>query len=474
MNIPTDVDKTIRNWISEFETSNTRKQMEYGKAYYRSENTEIMNRRMMIYTENEDGVPMEMEDPYKANNKLASGFFKLLVDQKLNYSLGKKITFDTKQAEELEELLTKKFQQKLKKIAKEAAKKSVGWAHVYIDKEGDFKIASIPSEQIIPLYSEVDSEEMEAVVRYYTVTEDGQSVNRVEVWDNEQVTYYQQKGEGGSYYLLPSEKMCEIFGRPSTNPRYHLYKSKNFGKTKTETTGIMWGAIPFVPLFNNDEDDTDLQAIKNYIDVYDIVDSDFANNFEDFQDMYWILKGYNGENVGKFLEQVKRYKTIKVGDEGDAKAEKMDVPADARIKELNNLENKIFEFGQGVNLNQTGSGNITNVVIRARFANLDLKANGFEMEVEEFMEKLMYFVNKYREFNRMEPIELDSITFNRSIIVNEEEMLKANSEQMGVTGESTRLSNHPWVDDPEEEIRVMEQERNARVDLDDVVIEDEE
>ena len=47
-----------------------------------------MDRKMYIYTEDEDsGAPIEMEDPYKANNKLPSGYLKILVDQKVNYSL---------------------------------------------------------------------------------------------------------------------------------------------------------------------------------------------------------------------------------------------------------------------------------------------------------------------------------------------------------------------------------------------------
>ena len=443
--------------------------MQYGEDYYRSENTEIMNRKMMIYTENEHGVPVDMEDPYKANNKLASGFFKLLVDQKLNYSLGKDIAFNTDNPDEIHEILGRKFQSTLKTIAKESSKKSIGWGHVYIDDKGVFKLVKIPSEQLIPLYSNIDDEELEAVVRYYTVVSDGEPINRVEVWDKETVTYYQQNGKYGAYYLIGDKEMFDIFGRPWSNPRYHLYKSIKFGERETQVVDMAWGEIPFIPLYNNDEEDTDLQPIKNYIDVYDVVESDFANNLEDFQDIYWILKGYQGENVGKFLEQVKRYKALKVSEDGDAKAEKLEVPYEARMTELKNLEDKIFTFGQGVNLNQSGDGNITNVVIRSRFANLDLKANGFELEVEDFIDRLIYFVNKYREFNNMPPIEVDGVVFNRSMIINEVELLESNTKQKGMISEDTRLANHPWVEDVETEVGLIKEETdNMTVTIPDI------
>jgi hypothetical protein len=145
------------------------------------------------------------------------------------------------------------------------------------------------------------------------------------------------------------------------------------------------------------------------------------------------------------------------------------VPYEARMTELKNLEDKIFTFGQGVNLNQSGDGNITNVVIRSRFANLDLKANGFELEVEDFIDKLIYFVNKYREFNNMPPIEVDGVVFNRSMIINEIELLEANTKQKGMISEDTRLANHPWIEDVETELELIQTEAdNMMVTIPDI------
>jgi len=119
----------------------------------------------------------------------------------------------------------------------------------------------------------------------------------------------------------------------------------------------------------------------------------------------------------------------------------------------------------GVNTNQIGEGNITNVVIKSRFTNLDLKASQFEGELKEFLYILIDFVNKYREISRESPIKVDDIVFNRSVIMNEVELLKANQEQLGVISEDTRLSNHPWVSDTEEEVKKMKEESEGTIDL---------
>ena len=460
----------IKDKIKNFECSYEKRKMHDGEMYYRSRNKAIMDRKMLIYTEDDNGCPVTILDPYKANNKLASGFMKLLVDQKVNYSLGKDINLKTEQSDELWNILGMRFQSTLKQIAKESSKKAIGWGHVYIDENGMFKLIKIPSEQIIPVYSSMDDETLEIVMRYYSVVvidEKGKTdtVNRVEVWDREKVTYYQEDKKACNYRMLSEHEMYGVFGRHYPNPRLHLAKNMMYGDRTERTEFLAWGEIPFIPLYNNDEEMTDLEPVKNYIDVYDIVDSDFANNLEDFQDIYWILKGYNGENVGQFLDQVKRYRAIKVSEDGDARSEQQQVPYEARMVELENLESSIFKFGMGVNLNKTGDGNITNVVIKSRFANLDLKANQFEQEVEDFIFKLMYFVNRYAELTGRQPIELESITFNRSMMINEIELLDANTKQKGLVSEATRLSNHVWVDDVEGEIRLLEEERNNMISL---------
>ena len=121
---------------------------------------------------------------------------------------------------------------------------------------------------------------------------------------------------------------------------------------------------------------------------------------------------------------------------------------------------------------QIGESNITNVVIKSRFTNLDLKASQFEGELKEFLYSLIDFVNKYREINNHPPIKVDDIVFNRSVIMNEVELLEANQKQLGVVSEDTRLSNHPWVSDTEEEIKKMKDEREGMVDLNAPIVGD--
>jgi len=79
-------EEIIKIFINEFNVSKERLLMLAGERYYRAEN-DIQNRKMLRY---EDG--RWVEDETKANNRLAHGFMRNLVDDKVNYLLLKPLS----------------------------------------------------------------------------------------------------------------------------------------------------------------------------------------------------------------------------------------------------------------------------------------------------------------------------------------------------------------------------------------------
>jgi len=465
---PKDINAFLRSAISNFEGSDECQMMRVGDAYYDSDNTKIMARKKLMYAR-DTGTNADylIEDPYKANNKLAAGYYKILVDQKIQYSLGKPVTIRAGKQDILDLLGKEEFPKALKKTGKAASKKFIGWAQPYISGDEKFKLMHIPSEQVIAMYKTDDADELDYAIRFYPVTilnskDEMVKVIRVEVWDDIQVTYYQQDPENKEYKFLEGV----------VNPRPHMIQKLQYGDTVTQSENLSWGKVPLIPFYNNDERVHDLKPVRRHIDVYDIVESDFANNLEDIQDIYWVLKGYNGTNLDTFLNEVRKYKTLKVSDEGDAHAESVNIPTEARTAMLDRINDDIFRFGRGVDTSKTGDGNITNIVIKSRFANLDLKANEFESECRDFIDRVMRFLNRYLQINGQTPVGDYDVTFNRSMIMNETEILTANAGQQGNVSDETRLSNHPWVDDVAEEQERLEAEK-PDVELDDDDLEDD-
>ena len=80
--------------------------------------------------------------------------------------------------------------------------------------------------------------------------------------DKDKVTYYIETEKSDKYELDTSI---------DPNPAPHFYESAvSMGKV----VGVKnhgWGRVPFVPLWNNEEHTTDLEPVKDHIDLYDII-----------------------------------------------------------------------------------------------------------------------------------------------------------------------------------------------------------
>jgi len=399
-------------------------QASVGLRYYKT-NNDIKKRKKYIYMKS--GLVV---DPYSANNTIASAYYPLLVDQKVDYLLGNQPTTPIE---------SDKFYQDLTDIARKASAQGIQWAYPYI-KKGKLEMALFPTSELEWFYNDIgDLKEM------WRKVYDEDDKLFIYVYDKEGIRIYKDKVEG---------QPIETTG--------HVPVTVQMGAEKT-TEQVSWGVCPFIPLRNNLDCVYDLEAVKGLIDTYDIVLSDFANNLEDFQDVTWVLKGYQGQDVNKFLTEVKRYKTLVVGEGGDARPETIEIPTEARMSMLDKSEKLIFKFGRGVDTDNMSGGSLTNVAIESHFANLDMKADNFSYQVTSFINEYIEFYNIYASMSNNEQIKQGDITYNKSTIINQVEMLKANVEQTGNISERTKLANNPWVKDPDEELKQLEIEREAQV-----------
>jgi SPP1 family phage portal protein len=436
--------------ISEFKTN-----MFYGKEYYKSKNI-VINQRTFEYALSNG---KSIVDEWRSNNKIPHGFLKEIVDQKLNYSLSKPVNINN--ADNIKEVLD--INEFISEIGFESSLKGVGWLFLNYNSKGKLGYKIIKSEEIIPIYDTQYEDDLLQVIRYYSiqVLEGNQLKSRykVELWDKEKVTYYVQNSDGN--FILDS-----LIG---INPTFHWSITTYELNEPVSIEGNSWGIVPFIPLWNNPDHLTDLNPIKPHIDMFDKINSDFSNNLEDLQDSVMKLVNYGGmtDRLDEFLEYLKKYKVLPLDSQGDAEYMTLDIPVEAKKTMLQSLRDSIFEFGQAVDLNKVGDGNITNIVIKSRYSGLDLKANDFEKSITKFLKSVFEFVNIYlaNSGKQQDDIKKIEITFNRSIIVNNNEIVDIAVKSKGIISDKTIISNHPWVNNADDELLQIDEERSKNLEL---------
>ena len=155
-----------------------------------------------------------------------------------------------------------------------------------------------------------------------------------------------------------------------------------------------FGFIPFFRLDNCQKQFSGLKSIKELIDDYDLMSCGLSNNLQDASEYLVVVKGFQGDSLDELVHNVKTKKHIGVdGDDGgDVEFKTVDVPYDARKTKLELDEKNIYRFGMGFNSAQLGDGNITNIVIKSRYALLDLKCNKLEIRLRQFLRKILKVV----------------------------------------------------------------------------------
>jgi SPP1 family phage portal protein len=441
-------EEIIIQYINQFKGSKERDLMLTGDRYYRVDN-DILNRRITKVVRGQ-----EIEETYKANNKLAHAKYKGLVDEKINYLLGKPYTLKCENKQYVETvnriLNPKKFKYQLSGLGIEASNKDKGWLHVYIDETGQFKTLIIPSEQCIPVWVDNSHEELKAMIRVYdnVIWKNSKSerITNVEVWTPTGVQYYIKKYNS----LIPCLDKNYLEGDVVS------HYSKNGVWTS-------WGKVPFIAFKNNRVELPDIKFVKSLIDNYDLTRSETANFVEDVKNLIFILKDYGGEDINEFMRDLNENRAIKIDEDGDVTTLNPTMDVSALKEHYEQLIKDITDSGQGVNVDIDKFGNNpSGIALGFMYAKLDLKCNALEDEFSFAFENLMYFVNRYmQEMNLGSYNEEIEIVFNRNMKINEAEAIQNCNNSVGLVSDDTVLSNHPWVKDVEKEKKLKEEQDKA-------------
>ena len=371
----------IKTFIDNDRASTKKQLARVGQKYYDAEH-DIRNYR--LFWIDQDG--QVQEDKHRSNIKISHPFFTELVDQEVQYMLSGKDGFIKSDIPELQEQLDlyfnddEDFMSELYEVLTGCISKGFEYAFAYKNKDDRTAFQCADSLGVVEVKEKETDDGCEYVIFHYIdrIGKDGKKIKRIQVWDEKQTTFYCQEDEG-TIKLDDSVKL---------NPRPHVVWNEGDGSTYFEGFGF----IPFFRLDNNQKQFSGLKPIKELIDSYDLMNCGLANNIQDSNETLFVVKGFDGDNLDELHFNVKNKKLIGVGEDGDVETRVVDIPVEARRTKMEIDEKNIYRFGMGFNSAQLGDGNITNIVIKSRYALLDLKCNKLEIRLKQFMRKLLKIV----------------------------------------------------------------------------------
>lgn len=426
----------IKRIMDEDAASEKKQLARQGQAYYDGDH-DIKQYRLFYW--NADGKLTE--DKTRSNIKIPHPFFTELVDQAVQYILSGQDGFIKSDIPELQSELDYYFNENEGFIAELSDTltgcmvKGFEYMHSYKNDDDRTAFEQADSIGVIEVRAkDTDAHTDHVIFWYVDRIEKGQKkIKRIQVWDAKQTGFFVQTDEGE----------IEKDTTEKTNPKPHtLYEEEADGAITYEE----FGYIPFFRLDNNKKQFSDLKTVKPLIDDYDLMASSLSNNLQDFDTPLHVVKGYQGYDDDKKLEELitnlKTKKVIGVDEDGGVDIKTVDVPFAARQAKMELDEKNIYRFGMGLNTSGLkDSSATTNIQIKAMYSLLDLKCYKLTIRLKQFLRKLIKVV--LDEINKLNGTDYQQkdvyFNFEHEIMSNAKE--NAEIEKIEAETQQLRLNN---------------------------------
>lgn len=404
----------IKMFIDEDAASLKKHFARIGERYFDGDH-DIRHYRMFYF--NADGVLVE--DTTRANVRIPHPFFKELTEQGTQYTLSGDEPFVLSDIPELQEKLDKRFNNNDDFIDELSGAitdcQSKGFAYMYALKDNmdNMKFICADSIGVVEVEARFADDHKDHVIYWYVdrIDKEGHRIKKIMDWDDEQVYHYVQTDDGG----IETDTTADVDPRP-----HILYQVEGDEKTYYESLGF----IPFFRLDNNKKQISNLKAVKELIDDYDLMASSLSNNLIDFDHPLYAVKGFEGDNLDELQQNLKTKKIIGVGDNGGVEVHTVSVPYEARKVKLELDEKNIYRFGMGLNLSGLkDTAATTNIAIKAAYSLLDLRCKHLERNIKRFLRKIVGVV--IDEINEKEGTAYQTsdvyFEFTHEVMSNEQE-----------------------------------------------------
>lgn len=397
--------------------------------YFRTDNTEVRNKMLMqpraVEYKDTKGRTRKKSQPVKiAGNRVRSGFFPRFVIQQNQFLLSNGVTLDNA---DLKKRLGLGFDKELERCGEKALLHGVCWGFWNYDHMEIIEAVKDGLSGAVALLDEETSEPM-VLVQFWQINNNRPLYLRV------------FSPDGVVKYRMGKEELEEI---PDTR-RPYVVRTQSDAYGPVEITGENYGGrLPVVPLWASEERRSELTpAIKSKIDLYDRILSDFGDNLDRANDVYWVLNNFGGtiDDVAEMLEQINRVKAVAnmtdgTGTSSTAELKTVDVPYEARRAAMDILQKQMENDFMAMSMDELTGGSLTNVAIKTASLNLNLKTDRFEWQCFNFVQKILELIG----------VKTEKITFKRQELVNRSEIVNDLSLMRDYIDQETALLKNPYI-----------------------------
>lgn len=388
-----------------------------------------------------DGKHSILYKPNRSNgqapSKIMNNYPKYISTMATGYFIGSPITYvyQAEQMKELEKIHRYNYESSHNaELALDMSIFGVAYELIYLDEASKYCFASVDPRNVLTLDDgKIKPTITDAVIFDEQELADNKVRVIMEVYDSSQVATYE--------YI-----------KDTCTPKDFSYKL-----LKTETHNI--GHCPVIEYRNNKFKKGDFEDVISLVDAYNDATSTSLDDLKDFTDALLKLKNLSGTDEDD-IAKIKDDKVILVDGDGDA---------DWLVKTINDtyaqnikdrIKHDIHKFSFTPDLTDTEfSGNLSGVAIKFKFQSLEQLRQEKERWFRKGLAKRLNMINTYmkRYGASIDPLDIE-IKFSSNLPINDSEIASTMAALSGIVSKHTQLSQLPFVQDVELEIKQLKKE----------------
>lgn len=413
--------------VESYKTSDDCKMALEAAAYYAGENVELSKKLVL------QPVKFEVKDREKGEvtrsigqkeiqgARVYSNFFFRFVNQQNQFLLGNGVTLND---EATKARLGLGFDHALEQAGERALIQGVCWGFWNVDHLEVIEAVKDKLSGFVALVNE-ETGETSVGVQYWQI--DGRRPLYIRLFEVDGVTVF-RKHEGALTVHREKQAYRMTVARDAAGPMV--------------TDASNYDVLPLIPLYANTEQRSELtQAIKSKIDAYDRISSDFVDNLDRANDVYWVLNNFGGSTADmlEMIEQINRLRMVAnlsdgTGSASTAEPHAFEVPYNARQTALELLEKALYKDFLALSMDEITGGSLTNVAIQAAMTNLNLKCDRYEWQCFRFVQRVLALIG----------VNTEEISFKRQTILNRSEIVDDIAKMREYIDIETALEINPY------------------------------
>lgn len=377
-------------------------------------------------------------DVGKPCNKVVCNYCQPIVNNYLGYITGKPILYTSDEdLEKVYEVLNyNDVHCEDSELLKSALIYGRAFEICYIDEEKKQRFKTLDTRECIPIYDNTLNNDLLYVVRFYVEDLLEDITNQkyiVEVYGPNTIKKYKSSIGFASFEFISEE------------PHYY-------------------GQCPITVFKLNSEEQSIFEQVMSLQDSYNNILSDEIDDFDAFCDAYLVLKGCIAEEED--LTKMKQNRVLLLDSDADASYLTKSV-ADTQVQNLlDKVNDHIHSIANSPDFTDEKFSASTGIALRLKLIGLENTAANIEQNMRKALQRRIELICAILNLVDDEMIWRDiNIVFTRNLPVETENIASMVNMLRGLVSTETLLGQLPFIADPIEESKRVEEEKQRNMDL---------